>query len=371
MIVIAIITLLVALGKALDQYLLNEEKSNLYSKLSSLLKRLDEIEFNNILGKIVEAILTLYAKVFKQKSLVKQIAIILLSSWLLTTIFSQLNYFHPQTKPYLSDLRVWHDLLPHWIIYLTNLLFDFLTITTTIVILKFIKNKGFWFSLFGLLIDSLAALTFYIFCIISFGFLSSASWDMDSLSESSRESTNLSINITDSFSVNMRRIGVDENTITDVLELGYSEKAKINWIGMEPDITLEWQVFYEGFPKYLKGESIWKRAIQRFEIIEGKKTIVKEISVIGTASIQRFTLALTTFLPTAILLITLLIILISKEILKISHFIGKRFVMSAIQTTDLENFEPVKFKPGLHIGVLLGVIIAIIQLVIIMLKTFF
>lgn len=74
---------------------------------------------------------------------------------------------------------------------------------------------------------------------------------------------------------------------------------------------------------------------------------------------------MTTLLPTAIYTIILLLMYLSKELTILSKWIILRVFKSAIQQGSPDKIEG--FKPGLHFGILLSVVVALIEFAIIIL----
>ncbi|MEZ4966875.1 MAG: hypothetical protein R2791_16645 [Saprospiraceae bacterium] len=162
-----ILAILVAAGVVFDKLTYEEEKRNTYNRLKGWLEKIRQARFPDIHKIAIESCHHFLYRSFNfRKKPLRAFLSLIFVSWLLTTVFYWVGD-SLKTDNLSKASQQWHDYFPWYPTYLVNLIFDFLTVFSSLRILSWIKDKHFVIALIGLTLDGLLAYMFFVLCIAS------------------------------------------------------------------------------------------------------------------------------------------------------------------------------------------------------------
>lgn len=368
--VIALMGVIIAVGKAVDTYMYNSERNKIYEYVKNHVKRIEKKRIpelsNIIIGKVLEVlrrIINLRDRPFK--SLLLSIVI----SWVLTTAF----FIYCVVVGYSETATIivaWHDYLPWFPTYIVNFIFDFLTILTSIIVLKFIHNKSGIVKLFGIAFDLVLCFVFFVFCSI---FFEKANDIFDSLLSINKKETyhNGQNGFMQFDGVNYQKDSLvskdfPRHLIDSIEYLGFSENATIEVALYESSFISEIKYYFSLFPE-IAILSLQKRPA-KFDVnvlLKIRENTKNKTFVLRGESVHNrigIIVAMTTFLPTYIYLVGILLLILFRLVIILSRNFVLRWGKSLIQNAKKDNDE-IEINPGVHIGVFLSVLIGILKLI--------
>ncbi|MCB0542497.1 MAG: hypothetical protein KDC70_03215 [Saprospiraceae bacterium] len=370
MILVAVIALFVALGSAVDAYMYKKEKSRLYQKMEGWIAMIDKTKSTEIHLRMIDMALGIYHRMFNRKKPVRSFVIIVSVSWVLTSVMHVFGVLYSNYDNGNYHVQYWHDFLPWYPAYIVNFIFDAATIFFTIKILERIRGGGTLKSMSGIVIDAIIAYVLLVLCVVSFeigAYFGKIINIGEQWADHHYDRYTHSINHLDKLSENMHSLEFEKERIDEVFRLGFTDNAKIKFIGADNLKCLKSEIFVfpEAFFNFIKKERIRAEGTFVYEITEFDRRLTIQLETQEAyLTPSHLSTAMTTFLPTLVYLLILLIMYVSKEIIYVTRQFSLRFLKSAVENAAGETFDVSKFKPGLHFGILLGVLSALVKLAI-------
>ena len=361
----------VLIGNVVDRLMRNRDKSVLYGFMTKWVDQVSQTRISRIHVKTIDWVSRVYEKVFNREKPWRSIFFSILISWILTSSFHALFSIDALCPRCSEAIIKWHDYLPWYPTYIVNYFFDVFTIAITIHILRKIRNRSFAIAFAGISLDFFVSYILTIACYLSFAISSFVFSELNmgkrwTLEEEKREIAHNRFNHSERLSWNLRSFRVPEEEIKLIKKEGFSENSRIILHRRELGFELRQRII--AYPEIIFSTLQGKRHIIPFrfnvEIVDGDKRMNKVVHGESLRSNKHLATSLTTFIPVVLFLSVLFLMYLSREILVISRFLGLYFLETATQDTSKDDFDGTKFKPGLHFGILFGLVGAIAALVI-------
>ncbi len=361
-----LLSLSIAFGKAFDMLSYKFEKKSVYKKMQRWLKAIENAKFKDIHKLSIDYFVSSGENFFpiKRRPILTIIKIMILS-FIITSSASIIAFY---INGGFNDLKYqkWHDVLPWYPTYIVNFVLDFLTIFMSIIILKFIRKRGFVISILGLLLDFFLAYSFFALVMITviptndFIFKLGAGNQYVSMTPKSKfkQGKTIPINTVSNF----EEIGISKKTLKSIFNDGFTNKAFIKQINIDKQsIWVKFSNLYsfESFYNLIIKRNVVERSIKsEIMVFEGENKKNYILNVDYKFSVFIILLSLTTLIPTTLFLLFLAAMYISKKLFQLSKFVMIRVFKSSIDDVDDMN----KFNPGVHIGSVIAILICILKL---------
>lgn len=353
------------LGYLFDQLTFNKNKSKAYSQIINLGRKIQKASFPELANIIIKSFNRLVFKIFDFKNrFFLSIVLVLVFSWLATSLFSVFGKYQSLMVSGfdLEDYR-WHDYLPMYSTYIVNIAFDFLTIFITVKIFTYIVEKAPVFKLLFIVLDLIVAFFLAYLCYVCI--LETNKIEFPGHDKFARTSYN-------------QKNQNNQYYFSDVIRI--DDKVKLsNWLGSENRMKVDLEkVDYAEiimFDPYVSPKYYIERV---YNSLKNSKYVIKSTGVLKVYSnedIQQFTIqkrveisngflfiSLSTFLPSAIFFAILIFIMTSKMVFNFSKWLSHIIIGTMTENVDQNKIQD--FKPGTHIAKVLGVIVAVLNLLI-------
>ncbi|MCB0529607.1 MAG: hypothetical protein KDC65_14085, partial [Saprospiraceae bacterium] len=345
MILVAVIALFVALGSAVDAYMYKKEKSRLYQKMEGWIAMIDKTKPTEMHLRMIDMALGIYHRMFNRKKPVRSFVIIVSVSWVLTSVMHVFGVLYSNYDNGNYHVQYWHDFLPWYPAYIVNFIFDAATIFFTIKILERIRGGGTLKSMSGIVIDAIIAYVLLVLCVVSFeigAYFGKIINIGEQWADHHYDRYTHSINHLDKLSENMHSLEFEKERIDEVFRLGFTDNAKIKFIGADNLKCLKSEIFVfpEAFFNFIKKERIRAEGTFVYEITEFDRRLTIQLETQEAyLTPSHLSTAMTTFLPTLVYLLILLIMYVSKEIIYVTRQFSLRFLKSAVENAAGETFD--------------------------------
>lgn len=354
----AIFGLLAAAGSAVDMWLLKTEKSKIHLAMMNWWIKLYETPIPDIPRKVARLAYRALSIFFTTKNLSRSFIVFLIFSTALTLYATNFFYFFYDTVPGIGHLRrdASYPHWPHWTIYATNIVFDAASLLVTLHALHVISSKKSRIAYLWFVADFFAAFILMALCITSTfeAEAQSITRDMYGCNQDKLEATWVWDNgpgrepdiLEEDFGNYLRSQPNIEFKVYNHYWLNAVRAPIYAWAAMsgsgEAEITYTYSIYWRS----IAGALLYKW--------EGKHTI--------QASEYLLYPPLTVALPTALILLSVLLTAVIRIALSMSRYLSLRFLERATEINP--DSDPSLFMPGTLIGATLGVLACIVQLII-------
>lgn len=358
-IVLPIAGVLIIIGNAFDKLMVRRQKRIVFDSLVKWWDKLSDIRFPILHQKMATNTISIIHKSTSGRyGKVKAILLSLIISWFLTSVFTYFGFvvrdggFLAPFKTIASGIP-----LPVFIVYVTNYIFDFLTLFITyIAIVNIIKEK----LLKALVIIALDVMLAVILAILSLSFIT---WSGDISFNNNMWGTH--------WTHDLYKHTIESEYNEFHSSHGFSENAKvtnmrinpkhniIDYLYITPQIYIK---FYEDLKNNNFINNLDHKSINSIHYSISENNNYKELIIEWRVShvFYLFT-SLTTLLPTIIYMGYLLFLALSRTLIEILRLSSMQFLEASTEIEPAKNLQD--FAPGRLLSIVLGVFVAIINMI--------
>lgn len=342
-IIIAFSGFVSALGIAFDRILLKRHKSQMHIMLVRWWVLLEDIRLPNLHSLMANYTVRVLKRIFLVKfGIWKAIIVSMTISFVLTTL-AVLFGLHFEANS--IDHGSWF-VLPHFSVYVLNYFFDALTIIITFKLLKIISRIKIHTAILVAGVDIAIAFSLMTFCFAVMPWIEGISFNARLLGTEPVVS----------WEKQRARTLLEKKLANE----GFSNMANIS-IQKQPNLPEEFGRCFDAIKSILKN-GIYESSNQILVTVsEGHKEARFLITRSWTSGWFHLFVASTTFIPTMLYILILLILGVGKAILAAVQAAIMYFLEAA--TEGDPKTDPKEFMPGTLLGITLAVISAFVKLV--------
>mgnify|MGYP000331970098 CR=1 FL=1 len=293
-------------------------------------------------------------------------------SWIITTSFFLYAHINPACNCNglnLSTLENWHDILPLWDAYVINFVFDYLTIFVTLHLFRLALTKTAFaipgFVLLDIGISLFLAWACYLSLDAANRYKVNHYFPGIELTPSNNSDPT---KVKGKYTIYNYTIEERETIIDEILYLGLEAKVDTSKITNNTLVTFQDEYAPLSLQNYIIGVTsfvIHKQipTLGKGQIIlEDEKGIKSYEYNYGYPSAEvQLVISISTLFPILIYSILVLFFLFSKTIFIVGSKFTERIINTSIEGVQEDEID--KFKPGLHFGIVLGLILALLNIV--------
>lgn len=338
-IVIGFITLLIALGALADYLLLHRHRTRLYTRLTAAWIQLDDTRVPNLARLAATKLLEPLSRLRRQRDGLLTLGVASLPiSWLFTTLF--------WISGSVLDGRALPGTLATWPIYVINYPFDIVTAAVTVAALVVIRDRGFWVGVGAALGDALLAFMLALASVTALVVFATTSRGLQIPYTTYAAGEEWTQFYEDQLRLWLEQQGHEPQTIS-VTNLAFS---------LDSESLLKGS--FDAMRRPLTGNTDprlgYRETVVMAAIVDGEEQVY-QLEVPFVAAWRVILTSVTTLVPTLVFVVTLLLLMIAKVVLR-----GTRFMLLHLLEVSLE--KPVEeLAPAKMLSLVLAMCVALLK----------